>query len=120
MADINYKKLSQMGERVAVPTAEDQVWFWVVDRQEADPAFQNKYMDYVNVVKDIGTSQIKDGAITGPKLAADCVVGSKVADDAIDSEHIAAELLTWHTWRLTFCCHITKLLGLIQTPIQTD
>lgn len=38
MADINYKKLSEMNERVAVPTAEDQVWFWVVDRQEADPA----------------------------------------------------------------------------------
>ena len=68
MADINYKKLSQMGERTVTPTAEDQVWFWIVDQTEVNPAYKNKYMDYVNVVKDIGTSQIKYGAITGPNL----------------------------------------------------
>jgi len=116
MADINYKKLSQMGERVAVPTAEDQVWFWVVDRQEADPAFQNKYMDYVNVVKDIGTSQIKDGAITGPKLAADCVDGSKVKDDAIDSEHIAAGAVDLAHLAVDFLLPYNKINGINIDP----
>ena len=116
MADINYKKLSQMGERVAVPTAEDQVWFWVVDRQEADPAFQNKYMDYVNVVKDIGTSQIKDGAITGPKLAADCVDGSKVKDDAIDSEHIAAGAVDLAHLAVDFLLPYNKINGINTDP----
>ena len=116
MADINYKKLSQMGERVAVPTAEDQVWFWVVDRQEADPAFQNKYMDYVNVVKNIGTSQIKDGAITGPKLAPDCVDGSKVKDDAIDSEHIAAGAVDLAHLAVDFLLPYNKIAGINIDP----
>ena len=116
MADINYKKLSEMGERVAVPTAEDQVWFWIVDQQEADPAFKNKYMDYVNVVKDIDTSQIKDGAITGPKLAPDCVVGSKVADDAIDSEHVAAGAIDAAHLAVDFLLPYSKIAGINTDP----
>jgi len=116
MADINYKKLSEMEERVAVPTAEDQVWFWIVDQQEADPAFKNKYMDYVNVVKDIDTSQIKDGAITGPKLAPDCVVGSKVADDAIDSEHVAAGAIDVAHLAVDFLLPYSKIAGINTDP----
>jgi len=116
MADINYKKLSEMEERVAVPTAEDQVWFWIVDQQEADPAFKNKYMDYVNVVKDIDTSQIKDGAITGPKLAPDCVVGSKVADDAIDSEHVAAGAIDAAHLAVDFLLPYSKIAGINTDP----
>jgi len=116
MADINYKKLSQMGERVAVPTAEDQVWFWVVDQTEADPAYKNKYMDYVNVVKDIGTSQIKYGAITGPKLAADCVDGSKVKDEAIDSEHIKAGAIDLAHLAVDFLLPYSKIAGINTDP----
>ena len=116
MADINYKKLSEMEERVAVPTAEDQVWFWIVDQQETDPAFKNKYMDYVNVVKDIDTKQIKDGAITGPKLAPDCVVGSKVADDAIDSEHVAAGAIDAAHLAVDFLLPYSKIAGINTDP----
>jgi hypothetical protein len=116
MTDINYKKLSEMGERTVTPTAEDQVWFWIVDQTVSDPAYKNKYMDYVNVVKNIGTNQILDGAITGLKLAPDCVDGSKVKDNAIDSEHIVAGSIDLAHLAVDFLLPYSKIDGINTDP----
>jgi hypothetical protein len=116
MTEILFSKLSQMGERTATPTAEDQVWFWIIDQTQADPANKNKYMDYVNVVKNIGTNQILNGAITGLKLAPDCVDGSKVADDSIDSEHIAAGAIDLEHLAVDFLLPYNKIDGINTDP----
>jgi len=116
MTEILFSKLSQMGERTATPTAEDQVWFWIVDQTEVNPANKNKYMDYVNVVKNIGTNQILNGAITGLKLAPDCVDGSKVADDSIDSEHIVAGSVDLAHLAVDFLLPYNKIDGINTDP----
>ena len=79
-----------MTEYTNTPTVADKVYFWIVDVDETNPAFKNKFMDYVNVVKNIGSDQIQNGAIVALKLGPDCVDASKIKDNAVLAEHIAA------------------------------
>ena len=47
-----------------------------------------------NITRELGTTNIADGAITTAKLGADAVDGTKLADGAVDTEHVADDAVT--------------------------
>ena len=122
MADPTIKKIDQHPNLVGVAAIDDKVLG--IDSSELDPAQKTVLISMnqisihtanqlaANVVEN---TQIKDGAVTLAKMAADSVDGTKIADDSIDSEHyVDGSIDTAH---LSNSCVTEAKLGTIKRTV---